>query len=131
MDRLEQARALRANVEVHHNCCQSVLLPFASELGRSREELFALGAHFGAGMRHGSACGALSGALMALGMLGYGEEEALKLLEDFSRRHGSTECRTLSAPFLASGGDRKPMCDGLVYEMVSAVEALLPPSREG
>ena len=131
MDHLQQARALRASVEVHYNCCQSVLLPFASELGRSREELYALGAHFGAGMRHGSACGALSGALMVLGMLGYGEEEAMKLLEDFSRRHSSTECRTLTQPFTDSGSDRKPMCDSLVYEMVAAVESLLPPSSQG
>ena len=67
MDHMERARVLRASVEVHYNCCQSVLLPFAQELGISEEQAMAIGAHFGSGMRHGGTCGALSGGMMVLG----------------------------------------------------------------
>ena len=67
MNRYEQA------VAYHHkgfNCCQSVLVSFAADLGLTEEQAFALGSNFGAGMRMGSACGALTGALMALGLMG-------------------------------------------------------------
>ena len=71
MDRIECARQLRADPNVHYNCCQSVLIPFADKVGMTREQLTALGAHFGSGMRHGSACGAFTGAMMALGLMGF------------------------------------------------------------
>lgn len=64
MDYVEKARALRADPAVHYNCCQAVLVTFADRLGLTPEQANALGAHFGSGMRHGSTCGAVSGALM-------------------------------------------------------------------
>ena len=75
MNRMEQTRALRADQAVHYNCCQSVLAPFAQEMGLTPEQAFRLGSHFGAGMRHGSTCGALAGALMVLGMTGGDEKQ--------------------------------------------------------
>ena len=36
MEHLERARQLRADTGVHYNCCQSVLVPFARELGLNR-----------------------------------------------------------------------------------------------
>ena len=72
MDHMELVRSLRADTEVHYNCCQSVLVTFAREMGLSREQAYALGAYFNSGMRHGSVCGALSGAMMVLGMTGAG-----------------------------------------------------------
>lgn len=124
MDYMEKARALRASEDRHYNCFQSVLLPFAGELGLAEERAYALGAHFGGGMRHGSACGALSGALMVLGGLDFGEEEARAFLERFTRDHGSTACAALLQPFQGEGTDHKPFCDGLVYEMVAALAEL-------
>ena len=70
MDHMERARVLRASVEVHYNCCQSGLLPFAQEVGISEEQAMAIGAHFGSGMRHGGTPGALSGGMMVQGMAG-------------------------------------------------------------
>ena len=67
---METAHALRGRTDVHFNCCQSVLVSFAADLGLTEEQAFALGSNFGAGMRMGSACGALTGALMALGLMG-------------------------------------------------------------
>ena len=47
MSHLETARALRADTQVHYNCCQSVLVPFAAEMGLTEAQAFALGANFG------------------------------------------------------------------------------------
>ena len=70
MTHMEKAKALRADTAVHYNCAQSVIIPFAAEMGITEEQANAMGAHFGSGMRHGSTCGAVTGALMALGMIG-------------------------------------------------------------
>ena len=57
---IETAHALRGRTDVHFNCCQSVLVSFAADLGLTEEQAFALGSNFGAGMRMGSACGGLT-----------------------------------------------------------------------
>ena len=52
------------------NCCQAVLVAFASELGRSEEELLRLGSGFGSGMgTMEGTCGALVGAIMVSSLL--------------------------------------------------------------
>ena len=125
MERMEQVRALRVDEQVHYNCCQSILVPFAPEMGLTREQAYALGAHFGSGMRHGSACGALSGALMVLGALGYDDRQATALLRQFKESHGATDCATLLKTSHERGELRKNHCDGLVYEMTAALEQIL------
>ena len=124
MDHMEKARALRASVDVHYNCCQSVLIPFAAEMGLTEAQAYALGANFGSGMRHGSTCGAITGALMVLGGLGYGEQEALALLRQFREGRGAVDCATLLRTSHERGEVRKDHCDGLVFEAVQAVEKL-------
>ena len=125
MDRMERARELRAITEVHYNCCQSVLVPYADRLGLTEEQAYALGAHFGSGMRHGSTCGALTGALMVLGMTGYGEQEARQLLGEFHQTNGCTDCAGLLASCKARGEEKKPHCDRMVYQCIEALERLL------
>lgn len=61
MTKLERARELRADTVRHYNCCQSVVLPFAEELGLDEEAVLKLAEHFGSGMRRGSVCGAVTG----------------------------------------------------------------------
>ena len=63
MDHMELARALRANEETHYNCCQSVLVTFAKEMGLTQEQAYALGSFFNAGMRHGSQWASLVGLI--------------------------------------------------------------------
>ena len=113
MDYMEVVRPLRADQETHYNCCQSVLVTFAKEMGLSRDQAYALGTYFNGGMRHGSVCGALSGAMMVLGMTGCGEQEAAALLKSAQER----------------GEERKPHCDNLVYELVEAVARILAQSK--
>jgi C_GCAxxG_C_C family probable redox protein len=51
------------------NCSQSVAAAYAEDLGMSRSDVLRLSAAFGGGIgRTGQTCGAVSGALMVLGM---------------------------------------------------------------
>lgn len=50
------------------NCCQSVLVAFANEIGLSESHCLKLGSGFGGGMNCGETCGAVTGAYMVLGM---------------------------------------------------------------
>ena len=67
---LDRAKELRAITERHYNCAQSVIVPFAAAAGIDEETAYKFGANFGGGMKMGSVCGAITGGLMALGMLG-------------------------------------------------------------
>lgn len=121
MTNIEKARQLRADTQVHYNCAQAVLVAFAQEMGMTEEQAYNLGAHFGSGMRHGSTCGAVTGALMVLGMLGYDEKEAAALMRQVREGHGALDCATLLKSSHEKGIARKEHCDGLVFEMVEAV----------
>ena len=57
------------------HCSQSVLAAFAEECGITEEQALQLGSCFGTGMRKGEVCGAVTGALMVLGLL-YGQKKA-------------------------------------------------------
>ncbi len=122
---VERAAALRNHPDIHYNCAQSVLVAFADRMGYTEEQAFQLGAHLGAGARHGSICGALSGALIVLGALGYGEGEAIEMLKNFRQSHGDTDCRVLLRTSLERGEEKKCHCDGLVIEMAAVIESLL------
>jgi len=89
------------------NCSQSVLAAFASDLGLSEEMALKVATQFGGGARKGELCGAVSGALMVLG-LKYGhyhynapeeKENAYRIAEDFMNRFiekkGTVVCREL------------------------------------
>ncbi|MDR0923511.1 MAG: C-GCAxxG-C-C family protein [Hungatella sp.] len=56
------------------DCSQVVVGAFAEELGADRQMLRKVSACFGGGMQCGETCGAVSGALMVLGMK-YGHSE--------------------------------------------------------
>lgn len=58
------------------NCSQVVLLAFAEELGIDDASVLKIACGFGGGMGHGEVCGAVSGAIMALG-LKYGQSNIL------------------------------------------------------
>ena len=124
MTHSEHAAALRADTTTHYNCAQSVLIPFAKEAGLTEEQANALTAHFGSGMRHGATCGAVTGALMALGILGYGEEESRALLQSFRTKEGDTACANLLAIGKEKGMVKKDHCDAMVLAAVELVDQL-------
>ena len=58
------------------NCSQAVLTAFAEDFGLSEKMALSLGTSFGGGARNGQLCGAVSGALMVLGLkFGHFESE--------------------------------------------------------
>ena len=91
-------------------CAQCTLVPWADALGYDEEELMRMAAAFAGGMFRGDTCGAVVGALMALG-LAYGDDAALTAEKTaqfhaaFLGRFGSTECRTLLGYDLSKPGE--------------------------
>lgn len=125
MTHLEHAAALRADQTTHYNCAQSVLIPFAKEAGLTEAQANALAESFGAGMRHGGTCGAVTGALMALGLLGFGEDKTRELLRSFREREGDLTCARLLAIGKEKGIDKKTHCDGMVFAAVELLEQVM------
>ena len=125
MHHYETVRKLRADETTHYNCCQAILVTFAKEMGLSPKQAYDLGAHFGSGMRHGSACGAFTGAMMALGLMGYNEKEATALIRQFKADHGATDCATLLKASHDRGEPKKQHCDDLVFEIVDFLAQLV------
>ena len=121
MTHLEKAQELRARTDKHFNCCQSVLVAFAEEMGLTEEQAYDLGANFGSGMRCGSVCGTLTGALMVLGMRGCDGEQSASLLRRFREEHGEINCAALLKKSHDAGIPRKEHCDGLVFDVVEAL----------
>jgi C_GCAxxG_C_C family probable redox protein len=90
------------------NCAQSVLFTYAGELGLPEEAALKIATGFGAGMgRTQEVCGAVSGALMVIGMLyGRGKNDGREKTPDtylkvqqfidaFNKVHGTIICRDL------------------------------------
>ena len=124
---MDRAVELRSRTDIHYNCAQTVLCAFADTLGMSVEEAFKLGSHFGGGMKMGATCGVITSGLMILGMAGKGETAvAKKYVDGFRERHnGVLNCAELLRINAEKGGTRKPHCDGMVYEAITALEEML------
>jgi C_GCAxxG_C_C family probable redox protein len=88
----------------HYNCAQSVFIPFVRETGMDERLAYKIATPFGGGMgQNGQVCGAVSGALLAIGLLrGIDEIDAEKkaacyaLAKEFQDRfvelHGDLTC---------------------------------------
>ncbi|MCD8299743.1 MAG: C-GCAxxG-C-C family protein [Clostridiales bacterium] len=119
---LEKAGQLRADRTVHYNCAQAVIIPFAKECGISENKAFALGMHFGGGMKMGSICGAVAGAAMVIGMMGGGDQEYQAFLRAMKEHHGDKlDCAVLLRKNAEAGGGRKTHCDGMIYEAIENI----------
>lgn len=125
MNKRECVLALRTDPQAHCNCCQAVLMAFRDECGLTEEEAMRLGAHFGSGMRHGSTCGAVTSALMVLGLAGKGPDEATQFMRRFREKNGALDCAALLRMAKENGEERKPHCDRLVFDAVEILEDLL------
>ena len=124
---MKRSHALRDDTTTHYNCAQAVLIPFAEKKGISAAQATAITANFGSGMRAGLTCGAITGGLMALGLYDAGDAVASA---EFMRRmkdlHGGlSDCRDLLREEVHSPAEKKPHCDGMVYEAVEIVEEML------
>lgn len=124
---VDEAKRLRGITEVHYNCAQSVIVPFAKDAGISEELAMKMGVNFGAGMHRASVCGAITGGLMALGLMGMDDKTTLaEYYRRLKERHeGCLDCADLLRINKEKGQEKKPHCDGMVYECVELVEEIL------
>ncbi|MBP3415624.1 MAG: C_GCAxxG_C_C family protein [Clostridia bacterium] len=128
------------------NCSQAVLTAFASDFGLSEELTLKLGSEFGSGARNGELCGAVSGALLVLG-LKYGhcnsadterKMRAYAIADEFTRRfrevNGSIVCRELLGYDLTNPEDMaviseknlfREFCPLMVKSAVKVLESIL------
>lgn len=125
MDRLELAHQLHNDDARHYNCAQAVLCAYAGECGLELEEAYRLGQNFGAGMRHGGTCGAVTGALMVLGLLGKSTGETQRLLSGFREKNEYLDCASLLKKAHEADIERKEHCDARVLDAVGLVEEIL------
>ena len=119
-----------------YNCAQVVLMHFAEQYGMDCEKAAQISAHFGGGMMAGSACGAFTGALMAIGLAG-GEDGKTKCAEfrtRFIEKNGSCVCPNLlkfdltkpeEAEEAMKSGRMMEFCPTLVKETIDILEELL------
>lgn len=121
MTRKEDMAALRADTQVHYNCAQAVVVPFAADIGVTREQAYDMALNFGGGMGCGATCGALIGALAAMGGLGLPQEKRLELIRRFRNENGAIDCASLLKAAYARGEEKKPHCDRMVRQCLEFV----------
>ena len=104
---LERCELAHAYHKKGYNCCQSVLAAFSDLTGLSEKDSLAIGGGFGSGAGTGELCGAVSGAIMAIGLMTPVDPEdpvaskkrtvgiAKELQKRFSQRFGALRCRDL------------------------------------
>ena len=141
MDRRQKAEDL---FNYGYNCAQSVVLCYEDILSVDKDILVQMSAPFGGGIgRLREVCGAVSGAVMVLGMLTgldtlIPEEKnqlyALErdLAERFKNRVGSYICRDLveKHPHGETHNSKKPACKEIVGTAVEIIEEIRNQSKE-
>ena len=128
------------------NCAQAVCAPYAGDFGIEQPDALRMAGGFGGGIgRTGGTCGAVTGALMVLGMK-YGattgdpaaKERMYLIAQDFMKRfeapHGSLRCRDLVGADISTVEGRASMrernthankCTGLIAEAVELLDEML------
>jgi C_GCAxxG_C_C family probable redox protein len=110
------------------SCSQAVLMAFAAGLGMHETQAALVSSAFGGGMaRHGWTCGAVTGALMAIGLhAGHAAAQdtatkddlyarAQALVARFEERHGTTACRQLVGADMLDAAERQAAADRGVF----------------
>jgi C_GCAxxG_C_C family probable redox protein len=127
-----------------YNCSQAVFSAYASQIGIDDETALKLASPFGGGVaRRGNVCGAVTGALMVLGLQKgnatlENKDENYRIADDFINRfqkqHGTILCRELigqdlsTSEGLRNAKDQKvfeSVCPGLVKEAAELVADFL------
>jgi len=129
------------------SCSQAVLASYCEKYGLEKELAFKISGAFGGGMgRIGEACGAVTGALMLIG-LKYGKYKkedseskdrtynfVKEYTEQFKKRHGSIKCSDLVKYDISDYGELlkaresgvfNTVCPMLVKDSVEIVEKIL------
>lgn len=143
MTKKEKALSLFSN---NFNCSQAVFTAFAPDFGIDEKLALMLATSFGGGARNGEICGAVSGALLVIG-LKYGhwdstdneqKSRAYEISVDFTKRfkeaNSSIVCRDLLGYDLTVPEDKvfikeknlfKTVCPEMVESAVEILEKVL------
>ena len=110
-----------------YNCAQAVVCAFAEETGLDEETCRRMATYFRGGMQMGSVCGAITGGMMALGLMGV---EDAGVLNGYYRKlkaahDGMLECKDLLRANAERGGEKMPHCNAMIRECVDYVEQIL------
>jgi len=144
MERADKAREIMAGGGM--NCAQATFTAFCEDLGLERNTALQIAQGFGGGMHINGACGAITGAYMAIGLAHKippenahaSIEKTNELLKEFTRQfvglHGSLTCSGLTGHDFSQPGEaakaRKKgifnsVCPVLVRDAVKIAEGLL------
>jgi C_GCAxxG_C_C family probable redox protein len=132
-----------------HSCAQAVFSAFAEQTGMDYQAAVRVSSGFGGGMGMGSVCGAVTGAIMAIG-LRYGgidpkaKGQTGKLVREFTDRfkaqHKSVNCRDLLSCDLSTPEGLKEakdknlfatICNGIVKDAATMLSELLAQQKPG
>ena len=132
----------------HFNCSQAVFSTFAPQFGIDEATALKLASPFGGGLaRRGEVCGAVSGALLTLGLARgadtpAGKEEIYRLSQEYMRRfeekYGTLLCRELIGCDLSTPAGNQAaaekkvfttICPALVREAAEITQSLLDVDR--
>ena len=116
-------------------CSQAVFAAFSEDLGLDRERALKIAAAFGGGMGMAQTCGAVTGALMVIG-LKHGDDRAkagpvaAEFREKFASRAGSVVCKDLldcdiSTPEGAAAAREKELYTSVCPKMVQHAAEIL------
>ena len=133
------------------NCTQGVFTTYAIEHGFDEKLALKLATNFGGGARKGEMCGAVSGALMVLGLL-YGHSEsddldtktktyamAEEYMNRFIKKNGSVVCRELLGYDLSKPEEKavileknlfRTLCPDLIRSAVEILDEFLEEQKQ-
>ena len=145
MSKIHEDRAVEYYFH-NFNCTQGVFTTYAIEHGIDEKLALRIATNFGGGARKGELCGAVSGALMVLGLLyGHSERDDLEtkansyaMAEEYMNRfidkNGSVVCRELLGYDLSKPAEReeikkknlfRTVCPEMIRSAVSILDELL------
>ena len=118
------------------NCAQSVFAALGEYTKWDESQALAVATGFGGGVRSGEICGAISGAVMALGVMfphlkendAEGKEQtakpAVRCVSECRKRLGAVTCRELIAR------EGKGSCERWIRECAEAAEEIIKETKE-
>lgn len=129
------------------NCSQALLSSYAEQFGLDRDSALKIATPFGGGLaRTGGTCGAVTGALMVIGLM-YGQNDSedkqaaeksyqlsVQLMQQISNRFGSTTCKAMlgedisTEEGLARARERQlfqTLCRDYITYIIQCLEKLL------
>jgi C_GCAxxG_C_C family probable redox protein len=144
---LSKAEEARKQFEKAFSCAPSIFSTYSEQLGLSKELALKIACGFAGGIgRTGRTCGAVTGAVMVIG-LKHGQSDvadeesrqethklANEFISKFTELHGSVECRELIGYDLSNAaefelarnsGVVQKKCRGFVYDAARILEDVL------